>query len=632
MSETSDTLKAGEVLQERYQIVRKLGQGAMGAVYEALHIHMRKRVALKVLHRGLAESDDVRIRFEREAIAAGSIKHPSIVAATDFGSLYDGSYYLVLEFVEGESLREVLDREGCLSQERTFKIAYQVASALCAAHEKGVVHRDVKPENIMVTPIEGEDFVKVLDFGIAKMRIDELDDPDRPLTQQGSLFGTPEYMAPEQARGLAVDERADIYALGMVAYEMLQGKSAFVSENMVDVIMAQIVDKPAPLAGHVAAEFNSLILRMLDKDPVKRPDSAEQLMRAWHYLADSQGFRLPKQRMSSGQRTSLLSDVPLPLIAPILDIGVKAVSSSSEFERPSIFASLKEVSQKKASVVGSQVPLWLPLIVLLLTGLSAGYFLRAEVQTNAVSTAAAKASAFELKREELESRASLGQRAALGALRKEIAAEEKASEGIDQKALARRYLALGHGYAEIEHYTAAIKAYRRCLELDSHYSANIKLLSHMRAALVHRDAVEQASIFADQQLGTYGADLLYDVWREHRGQVGMTAAVVRARRLVLDSQFKDTASESLKIVLSLNLAQTCLEFKGLISSALEFSDRRSLRKLNALNTRTGCGKDAQQDCFKCLRTREVPLYQALKAAQERPKPAYLSGTTLFSVE
>ncbi|HEX7668809.1 MAG TPA: serine/threonine-protein kinase, partial [Polyangiaceae bacterium] len=230
----------GTVLAERYRVDRFLGSGGMGAVYLGEHILMRKAVALKVLHRDMTVHAEVVARFEREAVAAGRIDHPNVAAASDFGRLADGSFYLVLEYVDGRSLASLID-EGPIELGRTLAIAEQVASALVAAHVAGIVHRDLKPDNVMlVRSADGADHVKVLDFGIAKVAGQEADgaasENGRQLTRVGAVMGTVGYMAPEQALGQAVDHRADLYAFGVLLYEMVAGTRPFVAEELSQVI------------------------------------------------------------------------------------------------------------------------------------------------------------------------------------------------------------------------------------------------------------------------------------------------------------------------------------------------------------------------------------------------------------
>src|SRR6267154_244140 len=191
----------GKVLSERYRIESVLGEGGMGAVYLAQHVLMRKRLAVKVLHPEMMGMPEVVKRFEREALAAAHIEHPNVAAATDFGKLDDGAFFLVLEYVEGTSLYDLIGL-GAMPVERAVHVAHQIASALARAHALGIVHRDLKPENVMLVDRDGDpDFVKVLDFGMAK--IDAFgfamrESGMQPLTRVGTVMGTPVYMSPEQ--------------------------------------------------------------------------------------------------------------------------------------------------------------------------------------------------------------------------------------------------------------------------------------------------------------------------------------------------------------------------------------------------------------------------------------------------
>jgi serine/threonine-protein kinase len=294
--------RVGLVLADRYRLERLLGEGAMGAVYLAEHVHMRKRFALKLLHGHATSSPELVARFEREAIAAGHLSHPNIAAASDFGQLPDGAFFLVLEYVDGRSLRDELDAEGALHPRRALGVARQIVSALGAAHAKGIVHRDVKPENVMLvvrgrsgptsTPFPGapsidDPLVKVLDFGIAKLDANATLGADStaggtPLTRAGAIYGTPQYMAPEQAAGGEIDHRADFYAVGSVLYEMITGRPPFEGEAM-EIIAQMLIDAPAPLSSAVAPALVSPALRalvdeLLAKDRVARPANAADVL------------------------------------------------------------------------------------------------------------------------------------------------------------------------------------------------------------------------------------------------------------------------------------------------------------------------------------------------------------------
>ncbi|MFO0665621.1 MAG: serine/threonine-protein kinase [Polyangiaceae bacterium] len=274
----------GQVLSDRYRIERHLGQGAMGAVYLAEHTLMHKRVAIKVLHAEMSRSAEVVARFEREAVAAAHIEHPNVASASDFGKLEDGSFFLVLEYIEGIGLRDALEQYGHLPARRALHIATQVCSALVRAHELGIVHRDLKPENVMLVDRGADpDFVKVLDFGIARVPIGDLavqkKGTSAALTRAGMVYGTPEYMAPEQALGQEIDARADLYALGIMLYEMLTGHRPFTAESKV-LLLGMHVTAPVPPMADIAPkvmvhpDVEALVRRLLAKDAGERPADA----------------------------------------------------------------------------------------------------------------------------------------------------------------------------------------------------------------------------------------------------------------------------------------------------------------------------------------------------------------------
>jgi eukaryotic-like serine/threonine-protein kinase len=275
LSEFDPETRLGEILDQRYRIVAHLGTGGMASVYRAEHVHTSAKVAIKVLHPNLTDNAEISGRFRREALAARSIRHPNVVSVSDVGRLADGCSYMVLEYIPGEDLFVLLHREKPLSQARAVKIALQVANALVSAHAAGVVHRDLKPDNIMLIEREGDsDFVKVVDFGIAKVA----GQGGPILTALGSVFGTPEYMAPEQARGAAVDPRTDLYTLGTVLYEMLSGRTPFEHEQFAQVLMGQISKAPPPLPPEIDPELAALVMTLLEKDPSRRVQTAVDLV------------------------------------------------------------------------------------------------------------------------------------------------------------------------------------------------------------------------------------------------------------------------------------------------------------------------------------------------------------------
>jgi len=272
------TLETGTVVAGRYKVLGMIGKGGMGVVYRAEHVHMRKTVALKVLLREFLKVEEVVARFEREAVAAARIEHPNVVAASDFGKLEDGSFYLVLEYVDGTSLRSLIEKTGPLPLARTIRIAQQTLQALGAAHGNHIVHRDLKPDNVMlVADPEGGDRVKVLDFGIARVAGPASRDATK-LTQMGMVMGTIAYMSPEQATGQAVDERADLYSFGVMLYEMISGVVPFDAELPSQVLAKQLVEEPPPLPEGTPEPLVRLVMDLMQKKPEDRPASAQEVL------------------------------------------------------------------------------------------------------------------------------------------------------------------------------------------------------------------------------------------------------------------------------------------------------------------------------------------------------------------
>ena len=271
-------IEPGTLVAKRYRVDGFLGEGAMGAVYRVEDVKTHEPRALKVLHASMSTQREAVARFEREAIAAGKIAHRNVAAATDFGRMPDGSFFMVLEFVAGRSLRTELG-DGPFEPRRAIRIMQGAVAGVAAAHAKGIVHRDLKPENIMLVEHEGDhDFVKVLDFGIAKVtdvRSAGHGNVAQTLTKAGTVIGTPDYMSPEQALGRAVDVRSDLYSLGVVLYELLTGSAPF-RGGAATLLRQQVMDLPPPLPDDVIEDGDPLLAEMLRKLLAKKPDDRFQ--------------------------------------------------------------------------------------------------------------------------------------------------------------------------------------------------------------------------------------------------------------------------------------------------------------------------------------------------------------------
>ncbi len=271
-----------------YQVIRKLGEGGMGAVYEAVQDPIGRRVAIKVLHPKYAQDPGICARFFNEARAVNLIDHAGVVQISDYGQLPDGTAYLVMEYLKGETLSQRQKGKGMPPLPEIMRLARQIASALCAAHEKNVYHRDLKPDNIMLVPdhdseVPGRERVKLLDFGIAKVaQADEPGGQAQPKTSTDVVMGTPRYMAPEQCKGgVQIDDKADVYSLGVMLYEMIAGRPPFVGGSG-EVLAMHIYEPPQPLkelAPHVPEEIASLVHLLLSKKREERPSMKQVVTR-----------------------------------------------------------------------------------------------------------------------------------------------------------------------------------------------------------------------------------------------------------------------------------------------------------------------------------------------------------------
>ncbi len=273
----------GRLVEGRYRILRKLGEGGMGAVFLAEHLKLHKQVALKVVHPEFAALEEMAERFAREARASALLDHPHVVAATDYGTLSEGGAFLVMQLVRGSSLKDMLQSRGALPWPRAVEVAAQIADALAAAHAAGIVHRDVKPDNVLVEEQDdGSWHARLLDFGIARLT-EEGDEPRRQLTRVGTVMGTPGYMPPEQALGEVVDSRADLYALGVLLWEACTGHEPFGDLQDLSAIVARQLTEapppPEPPASHPALPpaLRELLGRLLAGKPEARPESAARV-------------------------------------------------------------------------------------------------------------------------------------------------------------------------------------------------------------------------------------------------------------------------------------------------------------------------------------------------------------------
>src|SRR3954465_5056378 len=297
-----------EILGGEYLILEKIGTGGMGSVYKASQPAMNRMVAIKILHPKLANRKDLTSRFRREARAMSQLTHPNTVKVFMYGEMEeDGSLYIVMEMLEGKNLNQAVRKDGPIPQERAIPLLIQVGGALQEAHDLGIVHRDLKPENIFLSKQGGiQDFPKVLDFGLAKVTERQMQPGSVILTQEGMVFGTPEFMSPEQAQGRVLDARSDIYSLAVILYEVLTGKLPFSARTPMEYIQKHVMEPATPLNERVPDRrfpkgLEDVLARALNKKPDDRFQSAAEFGEALRPYGGATAASLPAIRIAGPQ-------------------------------------------------------------------------------------------------------------------------------------------------------------------------------------------------------------------------------------------------------------------------------------------------------------------------------------------
>jgi serine/threonine-protein kinase len=286
----------GQVLGDRYRIVRELGTGGMGRVFLAEHVVLGKKLAVKVLRDEFSRHPDLVKRFQQEAVSASQIGQENIVDVSDFGQTPEGSFYFVMEYIPGQSLANLVDGSGAVPPERALPLLLQTARALMAAHSRGIVHRDVKPDNVLIgSRSDGSELAKVLDFGISKVSEGPGGKGQARLTQMGMVVGTPLYMSPEQGMGDPVDSRSDIYSFGVMAYELLTGTLPFDGENPVSILMKHQTVKPQPMRERkpdlkITRQTDALVMKCMSKLPGERPQNMGEVCSELTHILSQMGI------------------------------------------------------------------------------------------------------------------------------------------------------------------------------------------------------------------------------------------------------------------------------------------------------------------------------------------------------
>jgi serine/threonine-protein kinase len=314
----------GSTLADKYRIEDLLGSGGMCEVYRARHTGIGKQVAVKILKPELAADPKIAERFEQEARASSRVRHPNAIDVTDFGIAENNTPFLVMELVEGNTVRELLREYGPFPVPRVVTILSQVCGALEAAHSVGVIHRDIKPDNIIISEYDGRDWVEVVDFGVAKIHEDF--NRRSVLTGANFIIGTPRYMSPEQCEEQPVDARSDIYSLGVVVYEMLSGEAPFDGGSSTRLLMAHVAEPPPPLGQKrpdISPEIEAIVMRALEKNPDRRPQSAVEFARDFERAA---GFA----PVSAASHSGPISRISVPLDESRLESPVESIPVESD--------------------------------------------------------------------------------------------------------------------------------------------------------------------------------------------------------------------------------------------------------------------------------------------------------------
>lgn len=628
----------GQVLSGRYRVDELVGEGGMGAVYRAENLTTRGRVAIKVLHPEMLGNAEAIARFEREAVALGRVVHANVGSACDMGRLDDGACFLVLDYLEGDDLRAVIDR-GPLPPDRALHIARQIALGLDAMHAIGIVHRDLKPENIMLVSEGGaRDVVKVLDFGIAKVPAEHEAGrhPGRtPLTQVGVADGTPEYMAPEQALSSNVDGRADLYALGVMLYEMLSGRRPFDAMDRAEFIRLVTTTPPPPLAprvpgGMLPPALEALVTRLLQKEAYGRFNAARDVVMA----IDALGLPAQAQAQAVAIRSDHATRVSRP--QPFRDASSRASSPTLSHVRGSLTSMPRSplapgeghLGQMIATLPGplrgvpaSALLSWLGLLGVIALVLSA-IAVRSPKSVAALERASSPSLAG--------SSSALADREAPGADDTPPAPTTASAAELDAARtgglvalgpLAQKYpsdpavlkaLLLAHA-SDKAGYSAAIGVARRLFDVTPLATSDIDVRRVILLATNGpSDVATQAFELISTAMGPAGPDLLFELVTttttakspKERAAKQLEAPAVRA-----------LASPALLIALELRAALPCAR-KPLFSRARDSGDARSLTYLKQLLPTTGCGLFRRSDCYECLSNR-AELKEAIAAIEAR---------------
>lgn len=578
----------GQTIADRYRIVDLVGTGGMGAVYRGVHLRINKVVAIKVLNPEMVGHPEALSRFEREAKAAAKISHRNVCAATDFGATEDGQFFLVMEYVEGESLEDILQGSGRMDPRRAVAIVEQICQGLERAHDLGIVHRDLKPENIMIVHEDGGEVVKILDFGIAKITSDAGQD-EPALTKAGAIYGTPRYMAPEQIVSTNIDARADLYSVGVILFRMLTGVLPFDGQRSYDILQKHLSeDPPSPRAmapeAAISLPLNHVVLRLLSKRPEQRFQSAGVLREAlltigrdleanvrppgpvarWvrRFEAKSRGFRVLVNLIAV---LLALVGVGLGLTqAGVVDLG--SLMPGGEGERGSVYGPGRSYTPKER-----------------------------QERLLALSTEIAS---FESLPEAKEALANLSQKrnAKAISLLERMRQAHGTSPFIEYE--------LGRVSAAKEDWSQALKHYEFAIWRDDRFIEIGHIADHAVSALVHKRSADSARRLLGLHLGDRAAFPLsrLAIDSESPGARNLAAAMLD------DTGGMSTLPRWKQELIRFRAAKTCKIRKKHLRQFSKTASVEAVQMLKILIERGDCGQ-SNKACYGCLETEKEALFR-----------------------
>ncbi len=652
-----DTAYLGQVIDGRYRIIEVVGRGGMGSVFKAEHIAIRRTVAVKLLHPTLAQVPEVSRRFEREAFAIGRIGHPNCVNVSDFGNLPDGSLYLVMEYLKGRALSDELAQIGRMPPLRALLILRHILRGLGHAHANGIVHRDVKPENIiLITNEDDPDFAKILDFGIAKLLGEAaVDGGHERLTQAGMAFGTPIYMSPEQALGQTIDGRADLYAATIMAYEMIAGRPPFQAEDKIEV-MAMHTARPVPPFSETAPELEvpesveHLLLRGLSKRPGDRfADAGDYVAELDEVLRDISGGAIELPQSGSFHVSGRLSTNPHSHRTQSTGMQVLRPNTISSGPQASVQASKRRStthSQSLSPIPGdvmnlppppqSQMPRagkrrwWLVIAgsLAIVTAVAVAVVdarnggdgdgnERGDQSWLAASERPSSPNATDSSPSASRSQAAamtLAEQAAdmlsRGIPEEVIKLLEDHKEQLRQDPMAQ--LQLGYAYAAMRANSDALRAFRNALVLDDALQSDPKLRASLQAIANDQDSVlsvEAAVLMIEHQIGDEPETALLALTASRASKVRQ-----KAQKAIETSNLSDRVDWTRFYILDLKQQRSCEERRQAVASLRALGDPRAIEALKDARYRRR-SRSSKRNANRCLREDAIEAIQYLESLQ-----------------